>query len=94
MASPNSDTSTRLAAADCRVIEALAEQSSVSTAVIEILYLEELHQLEPARIRQFLPVITGRRVRDLLREKRAKSASAPPANWNPNRETISPHPRT
>src|SRR6516225_1546825 len=61
------EESRSLAARDCRIIQALAEQSHAPAAVVEFIYLEELHQLEPARVRQFLPVIVGRRVRDRLR---------------------------
>ena len=56
-----------LAATDCRVIRALAEQSHTTAAVVEFIYLEELHELEPVRVTQFLPLIVGRRVRDRLR---------------------------
>src|SRR5215469_3757719 len=61
------EESRSLAARDCRIIRALAEQSRASIGVVELIYLDELRQLEPARVTQFLPVIVGRRVRDRLR---------------------------
>ena len=50
-------------------ILALVESSDVSKGLIEALYWNELKNLEPARIRRYLPLVTSRRVRDLLRRR-------------------------
>jgi hypothetical protein len=60
--------SQNLAAADRRAIQALADKTRTAANVVEDLYRQELDQLEPARIRQFLPVIATRRVRYRLRQ--------------------------
>ncbi len=45
----------------------LVGHSHAPRDLIETLYWNELKSLEPARIRRYLPVVTGRRVRDPLR---------------------------
>jgi len=50
-----------------RAIQSLAEQSNTPAEVVEDLYRQELNELEPARVRQFLSVIASRRVRERLR---------------------------
>jgi hypothetical protein len=58
------DTSTLHRAA----IESLAQESSVSVEVVREIYETELSTLESeARVTQFLPLITSRKVRELLR---------------------------
>jgi hypothetical protein len=49
-------------------IQALAERSAAPHDVIENMYWSELSRLEPqARLTQFLPIFTSRRVRERLR---------------------------
>jgi hypothetical protein len=49
-------------------IQTLAERSHSPFALIEKMYRNELTQLERhARITRYLPLVTSRRVRDLLR---------------------------
>jgi hypothetical protein len=51
-------------------IEALAERSDAPHDVIESMYWSELSTLEPhARVTQFLPIFTSRRVRARLRRQ-------------------------
>ncbi len=50
-------------------ILALVEDSHASRGLVETLYWNELKSLEPARIQQYLPLVTSRRVRDLLRQR-------------------------
>jgi len=66
----SSEVVTSLAAADRLAIQSLAEESQAPLEVVEVLYLEELRQLEVAQVKQFVPVIVGRRVRDRLRTTR------------------------
>jgi hypothetical protein len=51
-------------------IEALAERSEAPHDVIETMYWNELRTLEPyARVTQFLPIFTSRRVRERLQRR-------------------------
>jgi uncharacterized protein DUF3562 len=51
-------------------IESLAERSEAPPEVIESMYWSELSRLEPeARVTQFLPIFTSRRVRERLRRQ-------------------------
>jgi hypothetical protein len=51
-------------------IEALAERSAAPHDVIESMYWSELSRLEPeARVTQFLPIFTSRRVRARLQQQ-------------------------
>lgn len=49
-------------------IQALSEHSRTSADLVKSLYWKELRRLAPsARITQYLPLVIGRRVRDILR---------------------------
>ena len=51
-------------------IDALAEYSNAPHDVIESMYWTELKRLEPhARVTQFLPIVTSRRVRARLQRQ-------------------------
>ena len=50
-------------------ILALVDGSHASRGLIEALYWKELERLEPARVQEYLPLVTSRRVRDLLRKR-------------------------
>jgi len=52
-------------------VHSIAHEIGVSEERIEEIYARELLKLkETARIREFLPLLTGRRVRDALRDDR------------------------
>jgi len=60
------DTSTLHRAA----IESLAQESSLSVEIVRAIYETELSYLESAaRVTQFLPLITSRKVREVLRQR-------------------------
>jgi hypothetical protein len=51
-------------------IQALAERTEAPHDVIESMYWSELSRLEPqARVTQFLPIFTSRRVRERLQQQ-------------------------
>lgn len=51
-------------------IESLAQESSLSVEVVREIYESELSNLESeARVTQFLPLITSRKVREVLRQR-------------------------
>lgn len=64
------------ASKDLAAIEALARENDVSFEAVESLYRIEVVKLEQvARIKTYVPVLAGRRVRSLLREDSARDAS-------------------
>ena len=51
-------------------IESLAQESSLSVEIVRAIYETELSYLESAaRVTQFLPLITSRKVREVLRQR-------------------------
>jgi hypothetical protein len=63
-------TATAMAQQHQNAIEALAEHWQSPRDVIEAMYWNEFARIEPgARITQYLPLVTSRRVRDLLRRR-------------------------
>jgi hypothetical protein len=57
-------------------IQKLAERAHSPFALVEKMYRNELIQLEPhARIKRYLPLVTSRRVRDLLRQQPGRTCS-------------------
>jgi hypothetical protein len=67
-------------------IQALAEHSRSPFELVESLYRSELIKLEPgARITQYLPLVTSRRVRDRLRQSvhGAATQGVPPTGREP-----------
>jgi hypothetical protein len=68
--------SIELAESHRAAIQTLAERSQSPFALVEKIYRNELTQLEPhARITRYLPLVTSRRVRDLLRQSPARTYS-------------------
>jgi hypothetical protein len=67
---------TEMAASHRIAIEMLAERSHSPFEQVERMYRNELTLLEShARVKQYLPLLTSRRVRELLRQSRRKAAS-------------------
>jgi hypothetical protein len=61
-----------------RMIELLAEESTVSIGEVTRLYEHERAGLEAsARVKRFLPILTIRNVRELLRHSRVKALTVP-----------------
>jgi hypothetical protein len=51
-------------------IESLAQESSLSIEIVREIYETELSSLQSAaRVTQFLPLITSRKVREVLRQR-------------------------
>jgi hypothetical protein len=58
-------------------IHALAEDWDSPQDLVEKMYWSELKRLEPeARVTQYLPLVTSRRVRELLRNNRRRLNAA------------------
>ncbi len=67
---------TRLQPEDFAIIEGLAKEISWPVEEVKNLYVEILEQLSStARIRDFLPVLTYKKVRDVLRQERKSAIS-------------------
>lgn len=72
MIDPTGKTS---ASKDLATIEALARENDVSFEAVESLYHIEVVKLEQvARIKTYVPVLAGKRVRSLLREEPSRAA--------------------
>jgi hypothetical protein len=73
-------TSPAMLAQHHSAINALAEHCDSPADLVESLYWSELRSLEPeARVTQYLPLVTSRRVRERLRRASRRSKSVPTA---------------
>jgi len=68
---------TDMAANHRTAIQSLAERSHAPFEQVERMYRNELAQLESdARLTQYLPLLTSRRVRGLLRQLRVRGSTS------------------